>query len=590
MAPKTSRTIETRSSSSSSSDLQQARHGVVARLPAPRGDELVRVAVQALERRLDARQVARDVHAERQAEVRRPGRALRRPPRRAARARSSRPGDAYGSANCGHELAAARVGEAVDQLLGERVEPRDERRHVPRRERGHEQPPQPVVRVALEVQQRARPPLHERAAVHAVVRRPLRAALGEAPVGEQRPHLRVAQHRDPVARPRPPVLLARRADLGPVAENDGSARSRKACHLHPVSVIDEVDDNGAGHAGTPLTSTRLRTFPVALRGSSSMKTTSRGHLEAGEVVLRRACCTSSSVSSSPTRRTTNAAQPLAELVVVDADDRDLVDRRVVGEQVLDLAREDVLAAGDDHLVVAAVDEQPAVAVEVPDVARRHQAVDRRPCRRRRCSPRTASRCRRRSGRSRPAATSRPSLVVEPHDRAARRAPGGAGRRAQVLGRGDRRPGDLGRAVEVVEDVAELVHDLGRRGRPGSAEPLAAMIRSERRVVAGAALAPAARRIRCSITGTTASAVAPGARRSPRASPRGRSGAAGRASTPSTSPSVKCAKPQEWNIGAAIIVRSRARSGIASSSAAAGVERAAAGCAPAPFGVPVVPLT
>ena len=35
------------------------------------------------------------------------------------------------------------------------------------------------------------------------------------------------------------------------------------------------------------------------------------------------------------------------------------------------------------------------------------------------------------------------------------------------------------------------------------------------------------------------------------------------------PSVKCAKPQEWNIGAAIIVVSRARSGIFENSAAAG---------------------
>ena len=53
------------------------------------------------------------------------------------------------------------------------------------------------------------------------------------------------------------------------------------------------------------------------------------------------------------------------------------------------------------------------------------------------------------------------------------------------------------------------------------------------------------------------------------------------------PSVKCAKPQEWNSGAAIIVFSRAFSGIRDSSAAAGSsdlgwEREA------PFGVPVVP--
>ena len=52
-------------------------------------------------------------------------------------------------------------------------------------------------------------------------------------------------------------------------------------------------------------------------------------------------------------------------------------------------------------------------------------------------------------------------------------------------------------------------------------------------------------------------------------------------------SVKCAKPQEWNIGAAIIVRSRALSGIRSSSAATGSSDC--GCLRlAPFGVPVVP--
>ena len=53
------------------------------------------------------------------------------------------------------------------------------------------------------------------------------------------------------------------------------------------------------------------------------------------------------------------------------------------------------------------------------------------------------------------------------------------------------------------------------------------------------------------------------------------------------PSVKCTKPQEWNIGAAIIVFSRAFSGIIASSAAAGSSER--GCErEAPFGVPVVP--
>jgi hypothetical protein len=56
---------------------------------------------------------------------------------------------------------------------------------------------------------------------------------------------------------------------------------------------------------------------------------------------------------------------------------------------------------------------------------------------------------------------------------------------------------------------------------------------------------------------------------------------------SAMPSVKCTKPQEWNIGAAIIVRSRALSGIMASSAAAGSSER--GCErEAPLGVPVVP--
>ena len=53
------------------------------------------------------------------------------------------------------------------------------------------------------------------------------------------------------------------------------------------------------------------------------------------------------------------------------------------------------------------------------------------------------------------------------------------------------------------------------------------------------------------------------------------------------PRLQCAKPQEWNSGAAIIVVSRAFSGIRSSSAAIG--SIDFGCARlAPFGVPVVP--
>ena len=51
--------------------------------------------------------------------------------------------------------------------------------------------------------------------------------------------------------------------------------------------------------------------------------------------------------------------------------------------------------------------------------------------------------------------------------------------------------------------------------------------------------------------------------------------------------MKCAKPHEWNRGAAIIVRSPACSGMRERSAIAGLRPS--GCLrAAPFGVPVVP--
>src|SRR4051812_5368756 len=69
------------------------------------------------------------------------------------------------------------------------------------------------------------------------------------------------------------------------------------------------------------------------------------------------------------------AQPLAEVLVLDAEHRRLGHRLVALEEVLDLAGKDVLPARDDHLVVAAVDEQPALFVEVADIARGHQPVE-----------------------------------------------------------------------------------------------------------------------------------------------------------------------------------------------------------------------
>lgn len=45
----------------------------------------------------------------------------------------------------------------------------------------------------------------------------------------------------------------------------------------------------------------------------------------------------------------------------------------MSEGVFDLAGVHVLPAGDDHLVVASVDEKPSAGIEMADVTGRHQA-------------------------------------------------------------------------------------------------------------------------------------------------------------------------------------------------------------------------
>ena len=121
--------------------------------------------------------------------------------------------------------------------------------------------------------------------------------------------------------------------------------------------------------------------------------------------------------------------------------------------------------------------------------------------------------------------------------------------------------------------------------PGSAEPETASTRSFDRSYRPS-VSSGSSRIRCIITGTTISAV-----HSCRAvSESVASGSNLRLRTSVDErlmPSVKCTKPQEWNIGAAIIVFSRAFSGIIASRAAAGSSDR--GCErEAPLGVPVVP--
>ena len=68
-------------------------------------------------------------------------------------------------------------------------------------------------------------------------------------------------------------------------------------------------------------------------------------------------------------------EALAELVVGHPDHDAFENGRVVGEEVLDLPRENVFTARDDHVVVPPVDEQPAGVVEMAGVPGRHQPVE-----------------------------------------------------------------------------------------------------------------------------------------------------------------------------------------------------------------------
>src|SRR5690554_828624 len=66
---------------------------------------------------------------------------------------------------------------------------------------------------------------------------------------------------------------------------------------------------------------------------------------------------------------------LAPVIVGAAHDRGFLDVGRLDQHVLDLGRIDVLAARDDHVLLAAVDPEEAVGVEVPDVAGVEPAVD-----------------------------------------------------------------------------------------------------------------------------------------------------------------------------------------------------------------------
>jgi hypothetical protein len=150
-----------------------------------------------------------------------------------------------------------------------------------------------------------------------------------------------------------------------------------------------------------------------------------------------------------------ALSSFSEIGIRHPDHGGLDHVRMTRDDILDLGRVDVLASRDDHVVVAAVDEQAPVRVEVPDVTGGHETVDHvlGP------SARVTLEEHLVADEDAPAVAVRDLVLVvveELDDRPAGWPAGGSGSCPQVLRRSDRRPRDLGRAVEVVEDVAEAL--------------------------------------------------------------------------------------------------------------------------------------
>ncbi len=115
---------------------------------------------------------------------------------------------------------------------------------------------------------------------------------------------------------------------------------------------------------------RLYSLPVGRRGSSSTKSTVRGHLKWARWARQKAIssCASSGPAAGWVDRLDHGLDLLAEVLVGDADHRHVQDGGVGREQVLGLLRVDVDPARDDHVALAVGQVEPTLVVDVADVA------------------------------------------------------------------------------------------------------------------------------------------------------------------------------------------------------------------------------
>jgi hypothetical protein len=153
--------------------------------------------------------------------------------------------------------------------------------------------------------------------------------------------------------------------------------------------------------------------------------------------------------------------PFAPLAVVYAHHRDLRHLRVGLDRCLHLGRVDVDAAGDDHVPLATLDEEAAVAIPAGEVPDAEEAVAH--ARSRRLVVVVVARHEHLVARVELAHLSDADLaaavVEQPHLVAREHLADGPRGRAQVVGLCHRHERQLRRAVAVEEYVAEVIHDL-----------------------------------------------------------------------------------------------------------------------------------
>ena len=114
-------------------------------------------------------------------------------------------------------------------------------------------------------------------------------------------------------------------------------------------------------------STNFWTLPVEVFGSSPNSTAS-GHLKCAMRSRQKRDDLLARWPSAPGLSVTNAFGPLAPLLVGDGDDGALQHGGVAGDRLLDLDGRDVLAAGDDDVLLAVAQLDVAVGCQHAEVA------------------------------------------------------------------------------------------------------------------------------------------------------------------------------------------------------------------------------